>query len=69
MSAPKLPRKRVIWTLAIYALAQMIMVLSALVPGWLDALLPLPALMLITWLWWDADKQNETNQAFERLVI
>ena len=69
MSAPKLPRKRVIWTLAIYALAQMIMMLSTIVPGWLNAVFPLPALMLITWLWWDADKQNETNQAFERLVI
>lgn len=38
-------------------------------PAWLSPVLSLPALAALAWLWRRAEKQNETSQAFARLVI
>ena len=38
-------------------------------PAWLSPALSLPALGALAWLWRRAEKQNETSQAFARLVV
>ena len=38
-------------------------------PAWLTPVHSLPSLEALAWLWRRAEKQNETSQAFARLVI
>ena len=38
-------------------------------PAWLSPILTLPALGAMPWLWRRSEKQNQSSQAFARLVI
>ncbi|MEM9570987.1 MAG: hypothetical protein AAF996_05945 [Pseudomonadota bacterium] len=38
-------------------------------PAWLSPILSLPALGAMTWLWRRSEQQNQSSQAFARLVI
>jgi hypothetical protein len=50
-------------------LVQLGFALDLLGPAWLSPILSLPGLAALFWLWRREVKQNETAQAFERLVI
>ncbi len=50
-------------------LLQMGFAVGALGPAWLNPLLSLPCLILITWLWRRSERENQQTKAFNQLVI
>lgn len=69
MSAILTHKSMALGIVAICFLAQFGFALGIFGPTWLSPILSLPALFAFIWLWRRAEKQNQTTQAFARLVI